>query len=283
MDRRKPYLGVIAMFGSAAMFAVMAALVKLAHDIDTEKMAFFRFAVGLAFVGTLAMFRRIELQFNHSKLLLARGVIGTAGVYFLYVAISKIGLGRGTVISYSYPVFASIFGFVMLKERVRLSQAIAIVIALVGIWLICRDRIVDAAEVEGKYYAMAVFGAMCSGLAVVLVRKLRASDSSFAIYLAQCVMGFWMMILPANIKPVELNYLGGLLLVAIGLSASAAQIFMTYAYAHISVATGSLICMLVPVLTTAIGLLFFGESISATALIGMVLVIVPCTIVAIRR
>jgi hypothetical protein len=48
-----------------------------------------------------------------------------------------------------------------------------------------------------------------SGLAIVIVRKLRATESSYAIFFSQCVIGFWLMLIPANIVPAAIGITGG--------------------------------------------------------------------------
>ncbi|GAB1400678.1 hypothetical protein MASR1M66_21330 [Aminivibrio sp.] len=46
---------------------------------------------------------------------------------------------------------------------------------------------------------------MLSGLAIVIVRKLRATESSYAIFFSQCVVGFWLMLIPANVIPSDIS------------------------------------------------------------------------------
>ena len=52
------------------------------------------------------------------------------------------------------------------------------------------------------------------GRLLLRIRKLSRTDSPYAIFMAQCVVGTWMMIIPANIVPVELGISGGILLLA---------------------------------------------------------------------
>lgn len=280
---------VVALFGSCLLFTVMGSLVKVAKDsynLDSFKMGVFRFAIGMGILGVAAMTRRIELRFVSSGSLLVRGVLGGLGVVGLFLSISYLGVARGTVVSYSFPVFAAIGSMVILREKVTLLKWVSIAAAFAGIVLIAMDRVEGQSILVGGqwvWYVVALAGAACAGLAIVYVRKLSATDSPYAIFFAQCVMGLWLTVVPANLHPVTLDLAGGALLVAIGVVAAVAQLLLTYAYTHITVATGGVISNLVPVLSAVVGLTFFNEPMSSRGLLGTAIVIGSCGLVALKR
>ena len=126
---------------------------------------------------------------------------------------------------------------------------------------------------------------MKAGIAVCLVKQLRYTDSSYAIFFAQCAIGFWLVAIPANFQPVEMDWRGGLLLLAIGLAAAGAQLMMTWAFRHVAVSTGSLLGMLVPVINIFLGLILFGEGdvLDRWCVAGIVLVLASCALVGLVR
>jgi len=103
-----------------------------------------------------------------------------------------------------------------LKERIGAVRLVAILTAFAGIYLLAADngQGVSLLGVLGRYELLAIFGAMLGGLTLVLVKKLHDTDSSYGIYFAQCVIGLWIVIIPANIVPYSIGFTGGLLLVA---------------------------------------------------------------------
>jgi len=129
------------------------------------------------------------------------------------------------------------------------------------------------------WYLVAILGAVLAGAAVVTVKKLRETDSSYAIYYAQCAMGFWIVAVPASLNHAEISYWGGTVLIMIGLVAAAAQLTMTWAFRHTTVATGSLLGMLAPVFNIPVGLLVFGEQVSGSAVAGIAIVLASCALV----
>ena len=128
--------GVIQMTTSSLMFSIMATLVVYAKHIDFFTTALYRFLVGAFVLGTLALFRRIKLDYYNSKVLFLRGFLGGFGVVFFYLAIVKLGIAKGTVISFTYPVFATIGGLIFLKERVRPLVWVFMISAIVGVALL---------------------------------------------------------------------------------------------------------------------------------------------------
>ena len=104
---------------SSVLFSVMSLGIRLADGADSFLTSFVRFAVGIAVVGSLALAGRVRLYFVNLPWLLLRGVTGSVAVYTSFLAIEKLGIARGSVLSYTYPLFAAVGGAIFLKERVR--------------------------------------------------------------------------------------------------------------------------------------------------------------------
>ena len=272
--------GAFLMVSSSLIFCVMAALIRQASHIDSYKITLFRFMIGLGFLGTIALSGKIKLQFRSGRLLFFRGLIGGTAVFIYYFTISKLGLAKASVIGYTFPIFATFFSAIFLKEKVSLIKALAIIFAFVGIYLLTIENGSAAFELSiGKYELLAVLGAALGGTAIVIIKKLHDTDSSYAIFFAQCAIGFWLMIIPASVVETTINYSGIALLLAIGFTATIGQLLMTQAYHYLTVSTGGLLGMLTPVLSYTIGVTIFNEPISAYSLTGATIVITCCTIV----
>lgn len=267
--------GVLAMIASAALFSVMSALIRLATNINSFQMAFFRFIIGMTILLSLALAGKIKLRFNNRKVLAVRGVTGGLAVFLFYLSIEKIGLAKGTVISNTYPLFATFLGIFWLKEQVKPLAWIPVITCLSGISLLSYDGSLNSFSID-VWEALALSGSLFSGIAVVSVRKLASTDSPHSIYLSQCVIGAWMAILPANVESPQIGLLGVFLLLSVGLIATVAQIMMTWAYGRIDVSTGSLLSMLMAVFNVVIGVTFFREAQNIVGILGMIIVILSC-------
>ncbi len=277
--------GGMLIVGSCALFCVAGCLVRQAAYIGPVRIALFRFVIGLGLITGAAVFGRVKLRFNDRRLLFLRGLTGGTAVFIAFLAITELGLGKGTVIICSYPIFASIFSAIFLKERLRLVNVAAIVIAFSGIYLISSDDSdgLWTFSVFGKIELITIFGAVLGGIAVTLIRKLHDTDNSAAIYFSQCSVGMWLVLLPALKGGVAIGSTGMLLLLGIGVFATVGPLLMTEGYKYVPVKTGSLLCMLDPVAAYIAGVVIFGEPLVARSVVGAVLVVAACASVLVGR
>jgi len=277
--------GVVLILISTVAFCLTSALVRYASDIDPYKTTLFRFVVGLGILGTAALFGKVKLNFAHGPLLLLRGLFGGTAILIFFWSVPKLGVGKATVLIYSSPIFASIFSSIFLKEKIGTVRLTAILTACVGICFLAADDgdRFSFLDILGKHELLTVFGAMLGGMALVIVKKLHDTDSSYAIYFAQCVIGLWIVVVPANVVPCSIGLSGGFLLVGIGVAATIGQLLATEGYRYVQVATGSLIGMLVPIMNYFVGVTIFGEVISWRSIIGTAAVLGSCAVVLLKN
>jgi drug/metabolite transporter (DMT)-like permease len=276
MRRSGDYVkGVIGMTVSSVMFSVMATLIRYARDIDFFKTSLYRFVVGAFILATLALFKRIRLDFHNSRVLFFRGFLGGIAVVLFYLAIVKLGIAKGTVISFTYPVFATIGGLIFLKDRVRPLVWLFMLSSLLGILLLTYEGESNLLRID-LWTALAFSGAVIGGLALVCVKRLTQTDSNYSIYMSQCLMGFWLVVVPANLTPAKIGAWGMVILLSIGICATIAQLLMNWGFGRLSIPTGSLLGLVTPVCNVFIGILLFGELLGGVELIGVFLVLASC-------
>ena len=282
---KNEHKGAALILSSTVAFCIMSGLVRYASGIDPYKTTLFRFVVGLGILGTAALFGKIRLRFVNGRLLFLRGLFGGVAILLCFWSIAKLGVGKGTVLIYSFPIFSSIFSVIFLKEKIGLFRAAAILAAFFGIYLLASDNGNGSNLLAflGKNELLAIFGAMLGGIALVIVKKLHDTDSSYAIYFSQCVIGLWIVVVPANVVPCSIGLSGGILLVAIGVTATIGQLLSTEAYSYVEISTGSLLGMLVPVVNYIIGVTVFGEFVSWRSILGTAAVIGSCIVVILKN
>ena len=281
MNANPTIKGIAFIVTASVVFCLMSSLIKYASNIDSFIITLVRFAIGLALLGTAGLFGVIKLKFVYSWFLLLRGLTAGISTFIFFLSISRLGIAKATVICYSFPIFATIFSLIFLRERIGILKALAILTAFGGIYLLATDNISGTAFLAnlGRYEILAVFGAIFGGIAITLVKKLHATDSSYAIYFAQCVIGFWLLVIPANAASSDIGYSGAFVLLCIGVMATVGQLFMIQGYKYLPVSTGSSLMMLVPVLNYAIGIIVFRELFSLCSIIGTAIVLSSCAVV----
>jgi drug/metabolite transporter (DMT)-like permease len=130
---------------------------------------------------------------------------------------------------------------------------------------------------------LALLGGFLSGIAIVAIKKLRETDSSSTIYMAQCLFGLFVVGWPTVVSSFDFARVEWLILIAIGLVATVAQLTMTWAYKHVPATEGSLLAFMTPVLNVLLGVLVFGEQMRVSTLLGSALVLVCCAYIAFRE
>ena len=201
--------------------------------------------------------------------------MGGVAVYLFYLAIIKLGVGKGSVYIYSYPIFATLFSMLILKEKVEPIKFIVIFISFAGLILLSVGGKGSLAGM-GIYELIAIAGSIITGLAVVFVKKLHDSDNSYAIFFSQCIVGFWMFLIPSGATQAKGNMTELLLLVLVGIVATIGQLFMTEGYRYVNVATGSLLQSMVPVFNLLSGWLIFHEQFSTIEMSGAFVIVGSC-------
>jgi len=258
----------------------MSLLIPLTRSVNTSLVASARFVTGIVVILGLALAGFTRIKPVNRWWLIVRGLIGATSVYFFYRGITMLGLGKGTVLNYTYPVFAALLAPLMLKEKLSWDVVAAVLVSFVGIALVVNPGRLNAIGVEEL---LALLGGVLSGIAVVAIKKLRETDTSYVIYLAQCVFGLLVVGWPTITSSFGFSGQIWLILLGVGILATAAQLAMTWAYKHVPATEGSLLGFLVPVLNVLLGVLVFGETMRVSTVAGSALVLICCGYVAFRE
>lgn len=268
------------MAASSLLFSLMSVLIPLAHGVSASLIASARFVVGIIVILGIALVTRTPLRAVNKWWLVARGVIGASSVYLLFRGIQNLGLGQGTILNYTYPIFAALLAPLMIKEKITWDVLAAGAVSFFGIWLVVSPGPISSINVETL---LALLGGVGSAIAVVAIKKLRETETPSIIYLAQCVFGLLVVGWPTAVSSFGFARFEWLILVAIGLVATIAQLAMTWAYKHVPATEGSLLAFLTPVLNVLLGVLVFGELMKPMTLAGSALVLACCGYIAFRE
>lgn len=276
--------GVILMLASTACFAASVLLVRALGEFETVNVWLVscgRFLAGLAVIHALYRGECAYGRLFRVPKLMARGLVGGAGVYAFYLTIVHLGAGRATFINNTYVIFGALLAVVMLGERYRAALGIGGAAALAGLALL--TDAFGAGSRAGVYDLVAIIGAFGSAYVVVTIRQLHATEHTATIFAAQCVYGLILCAVPALLHLQAVSPAGWATIALAGALAGVGQITMTRAFRELPVAEGSLLQMLVPVGIAAGGVVFFQERFSSRDLLGAALILGGTTFTAVRR
>ena len=257
------------MFLSTLAFALANVFVKQVSHIPAMEVVFFRCALATAMCFAGLYRANADWKGSNRKMLLLRGLFGTAALYFFFLTLQNIPLASAMTIQYLSPIFTSIIAIFVLNEGVKRLQWLFYAIAFSGVLLIEQFD----SRVSILYLTLGIISAFCSGVAYNLVRSLRGKEHPLTVVLhfqlVGAVLGLFSLFFEWR-TPVGLDWL---YLVLIGIFSQLGQIFLTDALQRERVAGVAIVNYTGLVYALLIGSLVFQEPQTAESMSGMLLVV----------
>jgi drug/metabolite transporter (DMT)-like permease len=266
------------MLGAALLFSLMAVCVKWASVLyGAGELVFYRSLIGALFVATLARLRGTGLRTTMPSMHFWRGASGVLSLLLWFYALGGLPLATAITLNYMSSVWMALFllgGAVLLgAQRVDGRLVAAVLTGFAGVALVLRPTLEQqqlwhglAGLLSGVMAAMAYLQVTALGRAGELEERI-----VFYFSLGGVVMGaLWMLLQGASAHSVR----GLLLLLAIGLLATTAQVMMTRAYRIGRTLSNASLQYLGIVFSFAFGVWLFDDPVTWMALAGMALIVV---------
>jgi drug/metabolite transporter (DMT)-like permease len=258
-DRRS----VLLMLASVILFAINTLLIRAVSEhtpgVDGWLATFLRGVFGLILVFAIYGWGRglKPERLLKGRLITIRGFVGALSIIAFYITIVKIGAGRAVILNLTYPIFATIFAAVWLKEKIGRSSMIWMLVSFCGLVVFLSE---DGKLLEPSLYdLLALAGAAGAGWVVVIIRRLRHEEHPSTIYASQALYSM-LLASPSAMKLTALPTSAWVGLIIASVIVTIAQLVMTRAYQFMSVSRGSSLQMILPLVTAAGSYVIFGES-----------------------
>ncbi len=274
--------GILLTFSANISFTIMAIFIAYLRDVSSFTSALFRFGTGIIVILAGLLFGIGTLRFNNKSLLCIRGILGGTAITLFFLTLTKIGLGRATLIFHLYPAFAAITAIFFLKERLTGKKIISFILAFMGIYVLSKAKGIPTDNLL-LWDILALTGALVSGFAINTIRKLHETDSTNTIFFAQCIGGVLIVSLPGIRGIHDPGIYEIVMLLCIGISATIGQLFMTQGFKFLSVATGSQLHMTIPFFSMIAGVLLFNEPFGRHQVLAFILITSSCVILVAKR
>ncbi len=257
------------MLVSGFAFALMSSAVKAVGDLPVYEKVFARNFVSLlaALVMILTRERRAPLfgRARNQGLLLSRSVLGLAGVYLLFGAVSAgLPLTDANILSRLNPVFVTLFSWWFLKEKIPRLH-----VPVLAFIILCAVLVIKPTFDVSVLPALAAAGtAVCAGATYTILRSLKGREEPAAIVFYFSFFSVLLMLVPTilHFRMPTLPQLGWLL--GIGLTASAGQFGLTFAYKFTKASEVSIYSYSTILFALLLDLLWWGRVPDVWSLVG---------------
>lgn len=278
MKLKNRYKGIFYIIISAFCFAVMNASVKLAGDLPTFEKAFFRNFI--AFFVALAMVLKDRHSFKLNRknlpLLTLRSLAGLTGIVCNFYAIDHLVLSDASILNKMSPFFVILFSFLILKEKLTLTQGLIVAGAFIGALFVIKPDFSNAGFLPSL---IGFTGGAGAGLAYSIVRLLgkRGENGSFIVLFFS---GFSsVVLLPLMVLSFEPFTTAQLLaLLMAGFSAAGGQFAITAAYTYAPAREISVYDYSQIIFAAGLGFFLFGDIPDVYSVTGYLIIITMAVI-----
>lgn len=266
------------MLASSFLFATMGVCVKLAAEqYGAGEIVFYRGLVGLLFIGALTRWRGGDLRTQIPMLHVRRSVSGVGALTLWFYAIGHLPLATSITLNYMSSVWMALFlmvsAVVLGSARVDARLVGTVLAGFIGVTLVLRPSF------EQDQWLGALSGLLSGVLSAVAYLQVtalgRAGEPEYRVVfyfsLGGTVAGLLLALLSGGLHAH--TWSGAGLLLATGLLATLAQMLMTRAYAIGRALANASLQYLGIVYSFVYGVLIFDESVTGSAILGMVMIV----------
>ncbi len=224
----QPLKGALLLILGEGLLAGMAAMIKhLSGELPSEIIVFCRNALGLMFLMPILLRTGGlgQLRTRRPGMHFIRAATGVGAMFCFFYTIAEIELAKAVLVKMTTPFILPLVAWLWLSETITLRTLIAIAIGFAGVVVI-----MDPDSGVEPVLLVALLGAFLMSVAKVSIRRMADTEPPRRIV-------FWFGVFSTLISAVPLLWARPLpslehlpWLLAIGLTATIAQIAMTTAY-----------------------------------------------------
>ena len=260
--------GVRFMLVASFVFSLMNVFVKAIPHIPVVEILFFRSLISMVLSVSMLKSQGVSIWGNNKVVLLTRGIAGSIALFTFFTLLHQIPLATARSLAYLAPIFTTIIGIFLVKEKVNSVQWIFFAISFAGVLVI---QGFDP-RINFAHLIMGISAAVFMALAYNFIRKLKTSEHPLVV-----IFYFPVVMLPISgiwssfvwIPPVGMDWV---YLILVGIVTQIAQYFMTKSFQSEELSKVSIVSYVGIVFSLAFGFFIFGETYNLFTFIGIGLV-----------
>lgn len=280
-DKNNIKLAVLLMILSALSFSIMQIIVKISSvNIPLMEQVFSRNFITLL-ISLAVMMKNRERIFPHQNniiAIIARAVFGYLGVVTFFYATNNMLLADASVLQRTSPFWATLFAFIISKEKVLKIQWFALIIAIIGSIFIIKPQMNSNLTTS----LIALSAAIFAGIAYAIIGSLKGKESNsliiFYFSLISCMIS--LIYFKSFVVPDLYDLIA---LILIGIFAGLGQFFLTVSYKKAPVSTVSIFNYSGVIFSYLFSVFILNEILDAYSIFGTILTVLAALMVYFYR
>ncbi len=269
----------------------MGAFAKLSSEyMSSIEVVFFRNVFGVLIIGYAVLKKPMKHVGGKPFLLFFRGLMGFIALLAFFYNIAHIPLGDAMTFSKTSPIFTALFAYFFLNEKLSVKAWLAVMIGFVGIVLITKPTGLSLSKTDW----LGIFSGVGAALAYTSVRELKRYYDTRAIVLSFMSVGtvgpLILMFLSPYVGENSFDFIfapfvvphgiAWVYIIAMGLFATLAQVYMTKAYGESQAGIIGAVSYTNIVFSISIGLMLGDEFPDYLMIIGIIFIVSSGLLVA---
>jgi drug/metabolite transporter (DMT)-like permease len=235
---------------------------------SSVELVFYRSIIGFLIISVIIGIKGLPISTLHWKNHCWRGLSGLSSLLMFFYCITKLPLATAVTLSYTSPLFLTLFTTIMLKEHFHWQLAVAVIIGFAGVVLLLHPSIQEEQWAAGLIGLASGFFAAVAYLNIKFLGNLGEPDWRVVFYftlISTVITSIWMIF--DTFHPItSFNFL---LLMGIGITATLAQFALTRAYRTGKVLVVSALAYSTVLFACVWGILIWDEILSLFSLTGI--------------
>ena len=263
-------------------FSVMNTLIRsVTQTVEPSQAVFLRNVFSfLLLLPVAAHFWRSTPATERLSLHFWRAAVGLVAMETWFLSLSLMPVSHATALSFTTPLFATLFAVMFLSEKIGKWRIGALVTGFIGALVILRPW--DAGQMSASV-GIVLFSAAMMAIASIVVKRLTATEPAWRIVF---YMAAFMSLLsaPLGIGHWEsITALDYLKIAGVALTSTIAQLAMVSAFARVGIVLLMPFDFLRLVFTSILAVTLLGETIDALTMVGAAIIVAASALIAWRE
>lgn len=277
--RDKAFLAVL----MASTIASTSGLFIKNVEIPATSIAFIRTSLPTLITALIMLSSGIPFFRGNYKMMLGASLFNAIRMYFFFVAYIYTSIGNAVIITFTWPIFVTIFSVFFLKEVVTKRNMALLALSFTGILIVFSDKPISFGNTDFIGMAAALGTAITYSVTVIIFKKGTEDYTRTEIIFYQNLIGAFAF-LPFLLMNRPIPELG-----EVGLIASYAILmgligfnFFFYGLKQLKASTASMLSYVEVISAFFFGITFLGESLTWNMVLGGGIILFTTALLRVR-